>query len=264
MNVPIKAIAITMALGAVLLGTGGSVSAAPMPDGGYSLLTAGTYGRGIAVVRYSGTTTVNAGVLGLMSSAEYFFTGRSISCDGQPSASNRVFRLSVTTDSEGTFFVRRSIALNDIVRSMWLVPADGSQPPACAISLNFEEIKSTFQADVALGFMYHQNIDRLALAVVEKMPNDEARASIIVTGLQVGDTYRIQGVGANCGHSVGPGERYYAYELKNVQVTSFKSKTVPLTQDEIDSLRSVRIKDTTDGTKWGCVPLNIIGMLVAL
>ena len=92
------------------------------------------------------------------------------------------------------------------------------------------------------------------MALVEKLQNNNARATIVLTGLTQGHDYRVQGVAAKCGHSFMPAQIGYTYVLKDVLVSSFKSRTVPLSADQLDSLRSVRIRDMTAGTKGGLRP----------
>jgi hypothetical protein len=50
--------------------------------------------------------------------------------------------------------------------------------------------------------------------------------------------------------------------LENVQVTSFATKTVAMTQKQLDGLRSVRVRNVTEGVNVGCSPLGIIAILI--
>ena len=265
MKVALKPIAIASALVAILLGSAGPVAAA-QPDGAFSLLAAGTYGRGLVTMSYTGTTTVNAGVLGLLGSHEYALVGRSIGCGGEPSSANRAFRVTAMTNSAGVLNFSRAVSIAGRVRSIWLRPTDGSQPTVCALSLNFERLEvaaGDVNGDGALGLVKTGPGTLAAIVLVQRRPHGEARVSLMFDGLSGGDNYAVQGVGTACGHSFNPSQRYFSYVLKDVLISSFRSRTVDLTQNELDALRSVRIKNTTDGTKWACIPLRIIGILVA-
>jgi hypothetical protein len=203
-------------------------------------------------------------VLGLVAGDEYAVTGRSIGCGGNPSNANQVFWVTGMADSAGALVISQAVAIPSVVRSMWLAPTDGSRAPACSMTVNFSRVATGDpNGDGALGFHIHINPFQFAAAIVEKRPSGQARLSITLDGLSGGDEFSVQGTGAACNQSVRPAQRYFAYELKNVHVTSFKSRTVTIEPGEFVALRSVRIKNKTDGTKWGCVPLSIIGILRA-
>jgi hypothetical protein len=264
MKASLKSIAIATALVALLAASASPIAAA-QPDGAYSMLTASTYGRGTFVLNYTGTTTVNAGLLRLRASEEYFVIGRSIPCDGQPRAANRMFRVTGMTSAGGVLNFSRSVAIAGRVNSIWLGRTDGFGPTVCSLTINFTKLDvaaGDIDGDGALGLVKTGPGTLSAIAIVAKRPGGEARVSLTLDGLAGGDSYMVQGVGAACGHGVNPSQRYFSFVLKDVYVTSFKSRTVDLTQDELDALRSVRIRNTTDGTKWGCVPLSIIAILV--
>ena len=84
----------------------------PCPTAPTRSFAASTQGRGIVVLRYTGATNVNAGVLGLASDQDYSVIGRSIPCDGQPSPANRIFRLNVRTGASGDLFLSRAVPIN--------------------------------------------------------------------------------------------------------------------------------------------------------
>jgi hypothetical protein len=250
---------LAIATAAIVLFAGGvSPVAAAQPDGVYGRLNVGNV-KGLMVVSYRGQTSVDAGILGLRATYEYFLAGRSIDCAGTPAPGNRVFKTTAMTDGNGALFVRKGVLLtNNMIRSLWVGPADGSAPPVCAISLNFTKVVVDViaeHADGALGFMLHTNVDRFASALVEKRHDGYARVTLALDGLSAAHDYTAEVVSGACGHPKG--ERSIKYELKDVIVTSFTSRTKPMTQDELDNMQSIRITDQTAGVPWGCVPLSI-------
>ena len=205
---------------------------------------------------------LHAGYIDLGANRSYRLVISSVRCNHTHGSSNTVLSRRFESNSHGAAFLK--VEFIDIVISnirSARIFRNGNQLD-CANSISGQGSGDPIptETDGVLGWMLHANVDRFAGALVEKKANDTARLSIVLDGLTGGDTYVIQGVSKNCGKPFTTDQRYFAYELKNVQVTSFKATTVELTQEELDSLRSLRIKNKTDGTKWGCVSLRDDGM----
>jgi len=200
---------------------------------------------------------LNVGLVGLLPHIEFTIVGRSIGCSGTPSSSNRAFRLEAMADAHGDWFATGILAewSRTDVHSVWINWGDGA---VCQISLNF------FGPDVnggggGLG-LTKVGAGTLIL-LLERRPNDRARLSIVVNGLGGNDEVTIRLVNRLCGGT--PNNTWVTLKLTDVLISSFKSTTVPLTQNQLDSIRSMRVRITSDAeTKWQCAPVSLMALLV--
>ena len=235
-------------------------AAAAMPDGAYARFTLPGEAGGLVFVSYTGATTVNAGVLGLMGSTEYELRGSSQDCSHPSTMSNRVFRIRAMTNADGVLWLRRSPSLSSPVHSVWLGFSTGWDPLVCSISFNFDRMVAggDINGDGALGFYRDRSTGKDSLVLVEKRPNARARTTVVISSLITSYDYA-KFVSHVCGHKEG--SSFFTVGLDNGTTAEFKSKTIDLTQSELDATRSVRVRDS-EGGKWGCVPLSIIAILI--
>jgi hypothetical protein len=192
----------------------------------------------------------------------YALVGRTITCAGTPSLANRAFRAVDVADAQGDVRIARSIDVaRRPVRSLWVRPTDGSGPWACANGVPFEKLNvaaGDVNGDGAIGIISRPELG--ALAAVEKLPNGQARLSIVVDPHDAGDIYVVTVANRACG--VTP-TKYFQVEFSDVLISGFASNVVEMTQAQLDALRSVRVRNMTDGVMIGCAPLGIIGVLIA-
>ena len=221
---------------AVFASGAGPVSAA-MPDGAYARFAL-MEEEGLVFLSYTGGTTVNAGVVGLIGSAEYFLRGSSQDCGHMPSAANKVFRIRAMTNGNGVLWLRRAPSIGAVVHSVWLGLTDGSEPPVCALSLNFEKYKTEvvgdWDGDAILGIWDKEKV----LSLLVRKPNDRARLSIVVHGMAGDDMVTVRGVNRRCGNH--PTQTFLTQQLQNVNAGAFKSRVISITPNEMGMIRSER------------------------
>jgi hypothetical protein len=239
---------------AVVAALPGAVAAAK-PDGAYARFSPSSDGvGGLVLLSYTGATTVNAGVLDLIASAQYHLRGSSQGCAKMPSDSNRVFGVKGTTDDHGTLWLRRSPAINAVVHSLWL--DDGSNPPICASSLNFDRMDVNVvgdrNGDALIGIWDKEHV----LSLLERRQDNRARLSIVIDLGSGDDEITVRGVDTSCGKR--PTQRFFDLGAELAAKGAFMSKTISITPDEIGMIRSERVVFETHRE---CA--NIIGVLVA-
>ena len=219
--------------------------------------------RGLVIGDRTGgdSPRLNVGLVGLLPHIEFTIVGRSIGCNGTPSSSNRAFRLEATADAHGDWVATGILAewSRTDVRSVWINWGDGA---VCQFSLNFEEIKTNLTPDYNgdAGLALTKEGTGTLVFLIERRPNDRARLSIVVFGQGGNDEVRIRLVNRPCGTT--PTNTLVSYKLTDILISSFKSTTVPLTQNQLDAIRSMRVRITTDTeTKWQCGPVSLMALL---
>ena len=249
-----------LALMLIALTVSPAAAATVTGEGYYSRFSFGAGDGGLVVTDRvdPGSGRVRALVSGLLASQEYFIAGRSIGCTGNPSQSNRVFRLTATTDAEGDLWVDRSVVLKDVmVSSIWIGRTDAGASGSCRTSINFETrnvATGDVNGDGAAGVV--DGTSNTLMGLVEMRSSGQARLSVVIDPHdQTGGTYVVTFANRACGKTP---TKAFTLKLENVLVSSFMSKTVDMTQDQLDGLRSVRFRNTADGTDFGCAPLSVL------
>lgn len=222
----------------------------------------GTDVRGLVVGdRLGGNSPrLTVGLVGLLPHIKFTIVGRSIGCGGTPGLGNRIFKVEAMADAHGDAFLTRIMAEwgRTDLKSIWINWGDGS---TCAVSLNFEKYKTTdLMAGGALGLT--KVGEGTLILLIERRPNDRARLSVVINIPQEGTTWlRVQLVNEPCG--TPPSNAPLSYELKDVLISSFRSRMVDLTQEELDSLRSIRVKEVSGDNHW-CGPLSLIPFQIGI
>jgi len=205
---------------------------------------------------------LTVGLVGLLPQMEFNIVGRSIGCGGMPSEGNRVFKVNAMANAHGDWFGTRILAEwgSTALRSVWINWGDGA---ACQRSLNFEEIKVNIAAsdNGEGGLALTKEGAGTLIMLLEKRPNDQARLNIVVGGLDGNDELRIRLVNRQCGKT--PTNTLVSDTLTDILISGFRTTTVPLTQDELDSIRSMRVTNLSDNNKWDCGPVSmLIGLFI--
>ena len=212
-----------------------------------------THGSGLVVLSYSGNTTINAGVLGLTESQEYSVIGRTIGCGGNPSPANRAFGLQRKTDSHGNLFFKAQVSVSGTVRSLWVT--GGEERGACVTSSFYDklELAGDWDGDAGLSMIWDKE-HVLSLVLAERRPNGTTRVTVVLRN-QDGEVedWRVRGVNRGCGKT--PTNSFFDVFVGDL--SGYKSKSVEMTQNQFDSLRSVRIKNLSTGRTW-CAPAIIV------
>lgn len=236
----------------LLASAAGSVSAA-MPDGAYGRFALMDE-EGLVFLSYTGATTVNAGVLGLMASTEYSLRGSSQNCSHMPSSANKVFRIQAITSANGVLWMRRSTSIGAVVHSLWLGPTDGSEPAVCALSFTYtkmEVVAGEWNGDAILGIWDKEHV----LSLLVRKPDDRARLTIVVNAGAGDDTVNVRGVNRTCGRH--PTQRFFDIPAELRANGAFKSRLINITPDEMGMIRSER---AVFDTSHECA--KIIGVLI--
>ena len=142
--------------------------------GAYAVLSIAGGGKGAAIGLVfdtsGGDSRLLMGATGLLASAEYSIVGRSIGCDGTPSASNRTFGVRATADANGTLSVSRNVGPVDdpFFVSLWLTRNTPTAEALCGLTVTFDKVATgDVTGDGALGFHIHINPFQFALGLVE-------------------------------------------------------------------------------------------------
>ena len=240
----------TLAVVLLALGSAGP-AAAGGAEGAYSRFNTSTT-KGLVFLDYDGPTTVEGGFASFgVSDEKYHITGRTIGCSGTPKAANRVFRIERMTDADGGLFFRASPNLGAMVRSIWIGRVDQPGSTVCSMSSNYARLAYAAGGD-ANGDGAIGGTD-FALILVEKRPDSRARVSVVFDDTSGSESIKVRGVNRACGKK--PTNSFF-----DVFVTDFKSKTVDMSQAELNSLRSVRYRESD--LSFGCAPLSIIAILI--
>ncbi len=234
-------------------------------------------GRGALVVvdRENGTPRVNAyggGPDTIPPTESITFIFRSIDCDGTPAPDNRLYRTTAMTDENGAFVITRALSSSinfDALKSFWIT--FGDDDPECANALNFEKYSPTVHgpdSDGGLGVVMKSGGDHVTLenfmAVVEDRPAGGARVSVALGDFD-GDSdvdgrdYLVSVSPQPC--SVSSGSSTASFSVNDVVGVAFKAKAIDLSQAELDSLRSVRVKDKAL-SEVVCTPLSLMALLL--
>jgi hypothetical protein len=192
---------------------------------------------------------------------------RSISCSGSPARSNRVARLEATTNSRGTYFGTQSLLPYieaDTIKSIWLDLGSGNDAvTVCSLSINFSKIEfvtGDWDGDGALSAQTGDGQLLGNLLLLERLPTGRERLTFLYDHAQAGDDYDLRLVTGRCGRSVGTVQ--WTVSMTDVLVSGVTRRTTNLTQNELDSLRSVRLRNLTHTAWRACEPLGIIAILV--
>jgi hypothetical protein len=258
MSRPVVAALIATVVAFAALTAPASAQTAP-PDGAYGVFAGGNV-TGDVIVHYTGTTTVNAGVLGLVAGREYVLIGRSIGCGGSPSSANRSFKATASADANGALFFRANVAIARNVDSFWLGSNDALGVVACAKARNYLgnlQDADDYNGDGALGLVKTGPGTLAAIAVVTKRSSGKARLALALTGLEPDHNYSVRGATGECGKAIG-NVRFMRTIYRPSPGAWFLKATVDLRQEQLDSLRSIRIRDTTTHFVWDCVPMVIM------
>jgi hypothetical protein len=264
-----------LTVGLMVVASAAPTVAAVSADGGFARINDGG-ARGLVVARYTGTTSVNAGVLGLVASTEYFLVGRSIRCSGTPSAANRVFSVARTTDAGGNLFFSAPVSIGGPVRSFWLGSNDALGAPVCSLSLNFEKYKTTVEGiSIGSDLAGNQGPDGVlamtrmgpttltSLAVIVRGPDGLTRLRMVLNGLTTGHDYRVAAGASTCRERLSGIVLSQAIYSPASPSWFLKAKG-NVTPARLAALRSLRVVDSTAGSRWGCAPLRFFFNIEAL
>jgi hypothetical protein len=209
-----------------------------------------TGGGGLVTVRNTGTTTVNAGLIGLVGLGSYLVNAYSVGCGGNASRANRLFSVDGTADSEGALFGRwETIHTVDVpsLRSIRLTRTDGAGETVCAKAAHTIQIPAGTPGDAWYGDI-HQPLN--FLIIVEALPYSRARVSTFADSYGP-ERLTIRGSNRNCGSRAGVTRFFLNVEAFAV----YKSKAVDMTRAQFQALRSVRWA-RADGSGAGCKQLT--------
>lgn len=213
--------------------------------------------RGIVLISGIGTDTpqLRTGVIGLPDNAGLSLNFRSIGCGGVPKAANLVYRATAMADGDGDLFIARkpSASINfGSIRSMTIVISVDFDPQRVCASVahtaRLHVATGDFNADGALGIVASDpdNGDNV-IVLVEKLANDRARLTIVVDPHDPsGNTYVVSLANRACGQTP---TKIFKVTFENVASSRFRRTTVDMTQNQLDALRSVRLRDVAAGTQ---------------
>ena len=244
------------ALMLVALSASPAAAATVSGEGYYSRFGFGAGRGGLAIVDYIDTDEgrVRASVEGLLASEEYFIAGRSIGCNGTPSQSNRVFRLTTMTNGEGDLWVNRSVVIKEVlVSSIWIGRTVGSAAPACRAAVHFETrnvATGDVNGDGAAGVI--DGTSNTLMGLVEKRPNGQARVSIVVDPHDPNDIYVVSLANRACGHTP---TKTFKVQLDGA---GYSVHDIHMNQGSLNALRSVRVRNISEGVNVGCAPLSVL------
>ncbi len=183
---------------------------------------------------------------------------RSIGCNGTPTAANREFRLQGTTNARGQLIMQGGLSSNidfDAVESVWVNVA--GEPATCSAANHFETVNvagADFNGDRALGLV-KTGAGTLTIGLVEKRPNGRARLSVIANNAHPQNAWEVTFANRSCGTAP---TNSYKVTMPDILVSGyFKSTTVNMSQNQLDALRSIRVRDVDRNVSW-CAPLSII------
>jgi hypothetical protein len=203
----------------------------------------------------SGGARVSAAIKGLEPGTQYRIIGTNESgdCSTRVTEANRTFALSVqgNTQANGTFFI------GNVNGGIWKatnfirIREIGGPTWACRASYQL-----TLGPDVA-SFAFSRFVSDGALTgivAVQRLANGRARVSVAVGDVNGDgvDDISVRGSPNACGTPTGTVT--FALKLENPVMSSFKSTTIDLTQNELDGLRSVRIRKLTGDTAQDWFP----------
>jgi hypothetical protein len=113
-------------------------------------------------------------------------------------------------------------------------------------------------AIVGLAPSIEQNDKEHVLSLTESRPNNRALLSITYDGGSGDDQIQFRGVSTACNAAAPPQTTLFS----RITAARFSSALVNLTQTQLDSLRSVRVRNITMAKNLGCYPLAIIAILI--
>jgi hypothetical protein len=143
------------------------------------------------------------------------------------------------------------------LNSLWLRPTDDSRPTVCAVSFNYSTVDTAvtdFNGDGLLGLK--ASASEVLMETLVRRTSHGARASVFLGGLTPGHDYRVRDATGRCGHPVG--KVPLSITLTEVLVSVYHSAHVTLGQEQLDSVRSVRVLDTNTGHLHLCAPAVIM------
>jgi hypothetical protein len=96
------------------------------------------------------------------------------------------------------------------------------------------------------------------MGLIERRPNSNARVSIVVDPSDpTGDIYAVSLANRACGHAP---TKTFKIQLDSA---GYSVHDIHMNQGSLNALRSVRLRNVTDGVNMGCAPLSIlIGLLI--
>ena len=187
---------------------------------------------------------------------EVAFRFRSINCGGTPSASNRVLALNHTSDGLGDHFfgMRLSAAVDyGSIRSVWITSTDGTD---CTETVDFMKIDPSaggYDADSLLSWVKMGD----ATLAVFMYPESSSMAAlnIVSHGTSSSDVFRLRAVNKACAKS--PTQTLLTYEFQDFDGARIIQDHVSLDQDELDAIRSLRVRDLGTDATW-CAPAGLL------
>ena len=245
------------ALTLVALSASPAAAATISGEGYYSRFGFGAGRGGLTIVDYidADDGRIRASVGGLLASEEYFIAGRSIGCNGTPSKSNKVFRLTTMTDGLGNLWVNRSVVIKEVlISSIWIGRTGSTAAPACRAAVHFET-RSVATGDVngdgAAGVI--DGTSNTMMGLVEKRPNGHVRVSIVVDPWDpTGDIYVVSLANRACGHTP---TKTFKIQLDD---GPYSVHDIHMNQGSLNALRSVRVRNVSEGVNMGCAPLSVL------
>ena len=187
---------------------------------------------------------------------EVAFRFRSITCDGTPSASNRVLAINHTSDALGDHFFGMDLSSAvdyGSIRSVWITSTDGTD---CTETVDFMKVvpsAGAFNADSLLSWVKMGD----ATLAVFMYPESSSMAAldIVSHGTTSSDVFRIRAVNKPCAKS--PTQTLLTYEFQDFDGARIIQDHVSLDQNQMDAIRSLRVRDLGTDATW-CGPASLL------
>ena len=170
---------------AVLLLSAVPVAAVTIHGNGYyarwSLGTSNPF-RGMALVDkvVGHSARLNTLAVGLEPGEESWIVGRSIGCNGTPSAANLVFRVNKKADAGGVLSISRDITFRNVA-NLWVKSisfrTEDATPFSCVNSRPYQVATGDVNGDGAAGVI--DGTSNTMMVLLEKRPNGHARVSVV-------------------------------------------------------------------------------------
>ena len=188
---------------------------------------------------------------GLLASQEYFVIGRSVDCGGPATEATRVFKVRFVSDAQGYGWVGpKAMFLNANISSIMFRTEDAT-PFSCVNSRAFEVATGDVNGDGAAGIM--GGTSNTLMALIERRPNGHARVSIVVDPNDpTGDIYAVSLANRACGHA--------PTKTLKIQLdgAGYSVHDIHINQGNVNALRSVRLRNVSQGVNMGCAPLSVL------
>lgn len=269
-----RTIRVVAAGAALIVATVGSVpgyaaspAGAEEADGFYVRIWDGDR-RGIVLMEAKGDgARLTATLSGLEPGATYRVVGTDEDgdCSAPVTQGNRTFQTSLvaTTLGRGSVVDAADYVVWRATRYVRVVKAGFADAWQCVPSLNFEEVRaasatSPSGTDEGPDAAYARFGARGAI-LVELLTATRARVTMALDGLADGHDFAIVGREGTC---AAPGATAFSYRLEDVLISSFQSRRVDLTQEQLAAAGSIRVRDTSLKEAWGCRRGVLIALIV--